>query len=104
MKYEKDSLLLMFEDLKIKGYNLSNYKFIQDLIIINLQEFSFESLTGALCKMGYTKTNDPIFRHKEYIQELWKQGRFEEIINHNLNCLLNEALILQKRFLVKNTI
>ena len=100
--YDKNIVLLMYEDLEIKGYNMEKYEFVKHLRFCNLQETPFESLSQALCKLNIEKTHDPLFRNLRLISELYKMERFDEIVAHNRNCLLNEALLLKKRYLIKN--
>ncbi len=76
--------------------------FLIDYEIINLQENNHESLTEALLKIDYLTTDILFLGNFNNIHQLFKQKQFDLILKHNQNCLLNESIILQRRFLKKN--
>jgi hypothetical protein len=43
-------------------------------------------------------TGDPLFRNNKMVNKLFRAQKFDEIVAHNRNCLLNEALLLMKRW------
>jgi len=106
--HENERLLLhkFYNILEIKRGNLSNYSFIPNLLVVNLQESKYESLTEALYSLGYLSSGDSLFRNNKLIPELaGRLAEFPDLINlilaHNRNCLCNENIILLKRFLPK---
>jgi len=96
--YEQQEVLRMLTTLNEQGYDLSKYEFIKSIPIINLQKDKFESITEAVFSTNSKVrfTGDPLFRNIKVIDKLFMTKRFEEIINHNRTCLLNESLILKR--------
>ncbi len=96
--YEQQEILRIHTNLGEQGYELSRYRFIESLPIFNLQKEKFESITEAVFSTNSKVkfTGDPLFRNIKLIGKLFFTKRFDEIITHNRNCLLNESLILQR--------
>lgn len=96
--YEQQEILRMYTILSEQGYNLSKYRFITSLPIVNLQKDKFESITEAVFSTDsdVKSTMDPLFRNIKVIDKLFMTKRVEEIITHNRTCLLNESIILQR--------
>ncbi|KKL87101.1 hypothetical protein LCGC14_1938090 [marine sediment metagenome] len=63
--HENERLLLQkfYNILEIKVGDLSNYSFIPNLLVVNLQESKYESLTEALYSLGYLNSGDSLFRN-----------------------------------------
>jgi hypothetical protein len=96
-------LIRIYQLLKFNGYDVSKYEFITQFPIINLQrtDYKYESLTEAIYSLNLDSaetTGDALFRNNRMVDKLFRAQKFDEIIAHNRNCLLNEALLLMKRW------
>jgi hypothetical protein len=101
--YERSELIRMYQLLKFSGYEVSKYEFITKLPITNFQRtnYKYESLTEAIYSLNLDSmetTGDPLFRNNKMVNKLFRAQKFDEIVAHNRNCLLNEALLLMKRW------
>jgi hypothetical protein len=101
--HERIELLRMYQLLKSNDYDVSKYEFITKFPIINLQRnnYKHESLTEAIYSLNLNSaetTGDALFRNNRMVDKLFRAQKFDEIIAHNRNCLLNEALLLMKRW------
>ena len=102
--HEQEQLAWMYQLLNLRGHDVTEYDFIKDKCIVNLQKNVFESLAHAIYSMNPKgkaprTTGDALFRNISLISKLFKAGKFEEIIAHNQNCLLNESIIFLNRWL-----
>lgn len=102
--HEQEQLAWMHQLLDLRRYDVTEYDFIKDKCIVNLQKNIFESLAQAIYSMNpkgkaQRTTGDSLFRNISLINKLLKAGKFEEIIAHNQNCLLNESIIFLNRWL-----
>ncbi len=102
--FEKRELLKIYHYLETQGYDLSDYSFIEGLSIVNLQENKYEALNEAIYTIypadsPVISTGDMLFRNLKLIPKLFSAQKFEEIISHNQNCLMNGSLIFLKRWL-----
>lgn len=101
-EYEKIELLKIFQCLQSQGYSISSYNFIKTLPIINLQKDKFESFAEAIYSLNLRPMNitgDSLFRNIKLINELFIAQKFDEIIAHNHNCLINASVIFLNRWL-----
>lgn len=99
--YERIELLKMFRYLQVQGYKVSEFRFLKEFPIINIQKTKFESLTEAFYSINPNSakmTGDSLFRNNKLVDQLFAAKKFEEIISHNRNCLLIESLLFQKRW------
>ena len=101
--HERIELLSRYRYLQVQGYDVSEFKFIEKFPIINLQriESKYESLTEAIYSINPNTailTGDSLFRNNILVNDLFGAQKFEEIISHNRNCLLNESILFQKRW------
>lgn len=101
--HERIELLKMYRYLPKQGYDISEFSFIEKFPIINLQkiESRYESLTEAIYSINpksVVMTGDPLFRNNRLVDDLFAAHKFDEIISHNRNCLLNESMLFQKRW------
>jgi len=101
--HERLELLKMYSYLKTQDCDISDFEFIESLPIINLQDpySRFESLQEAIYSinpMSVRMTGDALFRNNKIIDRLFTAKKFNEIIKHNRNCLLNESILFQKRW------
>jgi hypothetical protein len=102
--YEKEALLKIYTYLEMQGFDLTDYNFIKDLTIVNLQENKYEALTEAIYSIipaddSIITTGDTLFRNLKLIPKLFSAEKMEILIEHNRNCLSNETVILLKRWL-----
>ena len=93
----------------MQGYDVSEFSFIKKFPIINLQktESKYESLQEAIYSINpnsATMTGDSLFRNNRLVDDLFAAQKFEEVIAHNRNCLLNESILFQKRWYKNNKI
>lgn len=97
---------ILHKGLKLFDNSLARFPFLAQLgkRLINLQDNAYESMSEALMKIGISSCADPLFRNKSIIEELYHRRSFKLILSHNRSCLLNEYLLLTKRFLVKNAL
>lgn len=105
--HEKEEILRIYRYLEVQGYDLNAYKFVETLPIINLQKEPYESLTEAIYSLhpkSIRTTGDSLFRNTQLIDKLYSIQKFEDIIAHNHNCLLNEGIIFLQRWLKLYTI
>ena len=104
--HEKQEIKKMYQYLECQGINLSQFISPEKIPIINLQLDKFESLLEALHSVqpDMKITGDVLFRNSKMVNQLFYAKKFNEIILHNRNCLLNEGIILQKRWLKLYTI
>ena len=100
--HEKQEIKKMYQYLECQGINLSQFISPEKIPIINLQLDKFESLHSVQPDMKIT--GDVLFRNSKMVNQLFYAKKFNEIILHNRNCLLNEGIILQKRWLKLYTI
>ena len=101
--YERIKLLNMYHYLQVQGDYVSEFSFIKEFPIINLQKenYRYESLTEAFYSINPNSailTGDSLFRNNKLVNQLFNAQKFDEIISHNRNCLLNESLLFQKRW------
>ena len=101
--HERTELLKMYQYLQKQGYDVSEFEFIKKFPIINLQrvESKYESLTEAIYSINPNSailTGDSLFRNNRLVNDLFHTQKFEEVISHNRNCLLNESMLFQKRW------
>jgi len=67
----------------------------------NLQERDRESVAEALYSLGSTLPRDPLYRRNYHINQLWEDGFYDIIRQHNCSCLRAELAILKGRYLPK---
>lgn len=101
--HERVELLRMYQYLRVQGEDVSEFNFLSSLPIINLQkpESKYESLTEAFYSIhphSIAMTGDTLFRNNKLIDKLFAAQKFDEIIQHNQNCLENEYLIFLVRW------
>jgi len=86
--------------------DLSTYRKIDQIPIINLQLGKFESLIEILYSISpeIKISGDALFRNHRLVDQLFYAHKYEEIVVHNQNCLVNEAIILLKRWLKLYTV
>ena len=101
--HERIELLKIYHYLKIQGDDVSEFSFIEKFPIINLQKDGspYESLTEAIYSLhphSLRSTGDALFRNSRMVDKLFRAHKFNEIILHNRNCLLNEAILFLKRW------
>jgi len=101
--HERIELLKIYHYLKIQGEDVSDFSFIEKFPIINLQKDGspYESLTEAIYSIhphSLRSTGDALFRNSRIVDKLFRAHKFNEIILHNINCLLNEANLFLKRW------
>ncbi|TFG21947.1 MAG: hypothetical protein EU529_12050 [Promethearchaeota archaeon] len=87
-----------------EGLQNDNIKFIDSLVMVNLQENKYESLSAAVNKIGSIVDPEPLLRNSKDIDLHYKYGHYDLILNHNLSCLKEEMKILYKRFFKLNLI
>jgi hypothetical protein len=102
-EHERIELVNMYQYLQVQGVDVSEFSFITSLPIINLQKSGskYESLTEAFYSIhpnSATMTGDALFRNNMLIDKLFAAQKFDEIIQHNQNCLVNEYLIFLVRW------
>ena len=101
--HERFELLNLYCYLDVQGQNISQYSFIETFPIINLQKIQYESLAEALFSLctntTILTTGDPLLRNSKLVDSLYTTQQYQEIILHNRNCLINEYLLFQKRWL-----
>lgn len=98
--HEKEEILRIYRYLEVQGYDLKDYKLIEDLPIINLQKEPYESLAEVIYFLhpkSIRTTGDSLFRNTKLVDKLYSIHKFEDIVAHNHNCLLNEGTIFLKR-------
>jgi len=93
----------MYQYLQVQGEDISKFSFITTFPIINIQksESKYESLTEAFYSIhphSAKMTGDALFRNNKLIDKLFAAQKFNEIILHNQNCLVNEYLIFLVRW------
>ncbi|MFX1487568.1 MAG: hypothetical protein ACFFBI_00350 [Promethearchaeota archaeon] len=106
-KYENKALMRIYSHLQFRGYDTEHYDFIESFPVINLQKDKFESLTEAIYSIHFKSSitsGDPLFRNSKLVEQLFHAHKFEDIIAHNQNCLLNEGNIFLKRWLINHRI
>ena len=101
--HERTGLLNLYRYLQVQEINLSTFEFITTFPIINLQKNNsrFESLQEAIYSLNSrntTFTGDALFRNNKLVNTLFTYRKFDEVISHNINCLLNGALLFLKRW------
>jgi len=101
--HERTELLGFYHYLQVQGEDVSEFAFITELPIINLQKESsqFESLTEAVYSIQpnlVKLTGDSLFRNSKLVNKLFSAQMYEEIIKHNQNCLINESLLFSVRW------
>jgi len=101
--HERTELLGFYHYLQVQGEDISEFAFITEFPIINLQKETsrFESLTEAVYSIQSNSvklTGDPLFRNSKLVNKLFSAKLYEEIIKHNRNCLKNESLLFSVRW------
>lgn len=96
--FEQQEILKIYDTLNEQQYDLSDYDFINSFPIINLQKEKYESVAEAVFSSNreVQVIGDPLFRNIRVIDKLFTTKRFQEIVIHNHNCLLNESIIFQR--------
>ena len=104
--HERRELTKIYQYLACQGIELQEYSTIDAIPLINLQLTKFESILEALYSIQPEMkiTGDALFRNTRMVDQLFYAKKYDEIINHNQNCLRNESIILQKRWLKLYTI
>jgi hypothetical protein len=99
--HEHQELTKIHQYLECQGIDLQEYNTIDSIPLINLQLTKFESIIEALYSIQPEMkiTGDALFRNTRMVDQLFYAKKYEEIIRHNQNCLRNESIILQKRWL-----
>jgi hypothetical protein len=102
-EHERTELTNIYEYLQVQGEDVSKFDFIATFPIINLQksESKYESLTEAFYSIhpdSVRLTGDVLFRNNKLIDKLFHAQKFDEIISHNQNCLVNEYMIFLIRW------
>lgn len=77
--------------------------FLDNFSLIDLQKKKFESLVGKVYetldifypRSATLTTRDPLFRNIKIIPNMARMKLFDTIIDHNVTCLANEALLLK---------
>ena len=101
--HERIELLNLYQYLRAQEMDVSEFEFIITFPIINLQKNNskFESLQEAIYSLNSKSTaftGDALFRNNKLVNTLFTYRKFEEVISHNINCLLNGALLFLKRW------
>jgi len=104
--HEEQEIKKMYQYLTYQGRTLSCYCTLEAIPIINMQLSKFESVLEALysCHPQMKITGDALFRNTRLVDQLFYAKKYNEVINHNYNCLENESIILNKRWLKLYTI
>ncbi|MFW9939445.1 MAG: hypothetical protein ACFFFT_00295 [Candidatus Thorarchaeota archaeon] len=104
--HEKVEIKKIYQYLECQGIDLSTYLHIEQVPIINLQLGVFESLLEALYSINPEMkiTGDALFRYNRLVDQLFYARKYEEIVVHNQNCLVNESIIFKKRWLKLYTV
>jgi hypothetical protein len=102
-EHERTELTNMYQYLQVQGEDVSEFDFLATFPIINLQkpESKYESLTEAFYSIhpnSSQMTGDALFRNSKLINKLFAAQKFNEIISHNQNCLINEYLLFLVRW------
>ena len=90
------------------GYSDSQLKSIDSILnnYFNLQEYDKESVVSALYSFGIKESEvprDPLYRKSFLINQLYSDGFYNIIQEHNRSCLQAELMLL-KRYIRKNLI
>jgi len=101
--HERIELLNLYRYLRVQEIDVSEFEFIITFPIVNLQKNNskFESLQEAIYSLNSKAaafTGDALFRNNKLVNTLFTYRKFEEVISHNINCLLNGALLFLKRW------
>ena len=101
--HERIELLNLYRYLQVQEIDLSTFEFFTTFPIVNLQKNNskFESLQEAIYSLNSKAaafTGDALFRNNKLVNTLFTYRKFEEVISHNINCLLNGALLFLKRW------
>ena len=104
--HERQELTKIYQYVACQGIDLQLYTTIDAIPLINLQLTKFESLLEALYSIQPEMkiTGDALFRNTRMVDQLFYAKKYDEIIRHNQNCLRNESMILQKRWLKLYTV
>ena len=104
--HEKEEIQKVYQYLEYQGVDLSAYRELDQIPIINLQLSKFESLLEALYSIHPKMkiSGDSLFRNNRLVNQLFYARKYEEIVVHNQNCLVNESIIFKKRWLKLFTI
>lgn len=104
--HEREEIQKIYRYLELQGIDLSEYRCIKQIPLINLQNGRYESLLEALYSINPTMkiTGDALFRDTRLVNQLFYARKYQEIVPHNQNCLENEGIIFQKRWLKLYTI
>ena len=99
--HEKEEIKKIYQYLECQGIDLSIYIEVDQIPIINLQLGKFESLLEALYSINPEMkiSGDALFRNIRLVDQLFYAQKYGEIVVHNQNCLVNESIILLKRWL-----
>ena len=101
--HERIELLNLYRYLRVQEIDVSEFEFIITFPIVNLQKNNskFESLQEAIYSLNSKATaftGDALFRNNKLVNTLFTYRKFDEVISHNINCLLNGALLFLKRW------
>lgn len=104
--HEKIEIRKIYQYLECQGIDLSIYIEVDQIPIINLQLGKFESLLEALYSINPEMkiSGDALFRDIRLVDQLFYAHRYGEIVVHNQNCLVNESIILLRRWLKLYTV
>lgn len=104
--HEKEEIKKISQYLECQCIDLSAYIKVDQIPIINLQLGKFESLLEALYSIHPEMkiSGDALFRNIRLVDQLFYTHKYEEIVVHNQNCLINESIILLKRWLKLYTV
>jgi len=99
--HERVEIKKIYQYLACQDIDLSEYIHIEEIPLINLQLGPFESLLEALYSINTEMkiTGDALFRNNRLVDQLFYAHKYEEIVVHNHNCLVNESIIFAKRWL-----
>lgn len=104
--HEKVEIRKIAQYLECQGIDIMEYVEIDTIPIIKLQLGKFESLLEALYSINPRMkiSGDALFRNNRLVDQLFYAQKYEEIVVHNQNCLVNESIIFKKRWLKLYTV
>lgn len=98
--WDYDHLFLMRDVLvNTFHYDPTKYHFLSTLKYFNLQSRERESIPEALYSLGEHLPKDPLYRRMYHITDLYEDGFYEIIREHNVSCLRAALILLTKRYL-----
>jgi len=99
--HEKEEIKKIYQYLEYQGVDISSCIEVGKIPIINLQLGKFESMLEALYSIhpDIRISGDTLFRNNRLVNQLFYAHKYEEIVVHNQNCLVNESIIFRKRWL-----